>query len=172
MVKFFATLPILYAGFVHLYISGTHIEHAPAHGYFFVFLGIIQIVWAALFLWNRSKILYYLGLAISGGIIVLWAITRVLPAPFEGVVGPIDYWSVFAAFCEAVGFIGLLIYAKQGGIPHFQPKNIFPLVGKALLIGSLTGAFLFFAGNVTESLFPEFQAEQGEIHEEGEFLEH
>jgi len=168
MIKYFATLPVLYAGIVHLYISVEHIEHALAHGIFFVGIGIIQIAWAIRFLSKRSEWLYYMGLALSGGILVLWVITRILPAPFEGAAGPIDYWGVFVAFMEAVAFIGLMIYAKQSAIPHFRPKNILSLIGKALVIGSLTGSILFLIGDFSDAYFPALQAEEGDIHEDGE----
>ncbi len=70
------------AGAIHLGAAPQHWGHSPAHGLFLFAVGLAQLVWAAAF-WRRSSArLTTFGAVLAGGSIVLWAITRVLPAPF------------------------------------------------------------------------------------------
>ena len=70
------------AGAIHLGAAPQHWGHSPAHGLFLFTVGLAELLWAAAY-WRRSSpSLTTLGAVLAGGSIVLWGITRVLPAPF------------------------------------------------------------------------------------------
>jgi hypothetical protein len=71
------------AGIIHLVLVSAHMEHAPAHGLFFLLVGIAQIIWGILVWRQPSQKLYYVGVVMAGWLIILYAVTRLLPAPFS-----------------------------------------------------------------------------------------
>jgi drug/metabolite transporter (DMT)-like permease len=85
-----ASYTIAFAGVIHIYLAPQHFAHAPAHGIFFAVSGVAELVWAYLFLRRPTEQMYNIGIMLAGGLIILWAITRVLPAPFEHEVGIVD----------------------------------------------------------------------------------
>ena len=77
-----SALMMVLAGIIHLWIIPDHWAHALAHGLFFLLVGIIQIVWGIAVWRNPSIRMYYIGVMMAGWLIVLYGITRWLPAPF------------------------------------------------------------------------------------------
>src|SRR5688572_26031914 len=82
LVLLSAIMTIL-AGIIHLALVSVHMEHAPAHGLFFLLVGIAQIIWGILVWRQHSLKLYYIGAIMAGWLIILYGITRLLPAPFS-----------------------------------------------------------------------------------------
>jgi hypothetical protein len=70
------------AGAIHLGAAPQHWGHSPAHGLFLFAVGLAELVWAAAFWRRASRRLRTVGVVLAGASIVLWALTRVLPAPF------------------------------------------------------------------------------------------
>jgi peptidoglycan/LPS O-acetylase OafA/YrhL len=69
-----SALMTVLAGIIHLWIIPEHWAHAPAHGLFFLLVGIIQIVWGIAVWRNPSTRLYYIGVMMAGWLIVLFSI--------------------------------------------------------------------------------------------------
>ncbi|MBI2911843.1 MAG: hypothetical protein HYY05_06850 [Chloroflexi bacterium] len=76
------TFFILGAGVLHLWAAPAHWEHAPAHGLFLALAGLVEVALGVAFLFRPSARLYRTARVFAGGLITLYAITRVLPAPF------------------------------------------------------------------------------------------
>ncbi|MGH2582140.1 MAG: hypothetical protein ACRDFQ_04510 [Anaerolineales bacterium] len=162
-------LAIALAGAVHLVLAPQHFAHAPAHGVFFVLAGSAELAWATLFLRRPTKQLYYAGLALVGGLVALWAITRVLPAPFHGAAEPIDLGGIVSKISELAGLGALLMVAAQGGIAGVRKQSLSRLAATALLLSAAAGAASYGLGFAAEPLFPSLAAEshsEVEHHEE------
>jgi len=97
------------SGAIHLAITPERSEHAPAHGLFFAALGVVQIGWAAAYWMLPGRWLRWTGFVLSGGMIVLWAVTRSLPAPFSGTPEEIDMAGVASKILEAIAMASLLV---------------------------------------------------------------
>ncbi len=82
IVRCVAILAIASAGAVHLLIVPEQFSHGVAHGSFFIFLGLAQVLWAAAFWRFPSKTSYWAGLGLSGGMVILWALTQLVAIPY------------------------------------------------------------------------------------------
>jgi hypothetical protein len=170
LTRLIPVITIALAGLVHLLIVPAHYAHAPAHGIFFALAGLIQVAWAVAF-WRRpSAILYHIGLALSGGLVVLWLLTLALPAPFGGHdAGSIDASALVCKTSELVGLIALVALALQGGQFASLGKLSRPkLVGEAVVVSLIVGAVFFGLGKAAEPLFPQWQHEAEHSHEQTE----
>lgn len=166
MMRMISIITIAIAGLIHLVLAPAHFEHAPAHGIFFALAGMAEIVWAVAF-WRRpSQLLYYAGLALAGGLIVLWVLTRFLTPPFEHEPGPIDVSGLVCKLSELAGFISLIALAAQGQISGMTRRSTWRLAGVALGLAVLSGLALYGIGRAAEPLLPSL-ASPGE-HAESE----
>ncbi len=168
IIRSVCIITIALAGLVHLIIAPAHYDHAPAHGIFFAIAGLIQCGWAVAF-WRRPSLaLYRAGLAVSGGLVVLWLLTLALPAPFGGHdAGSIDTSAVVCKLSELVGLIALVALMIQGGQWALKGKLSAPrLLGEAVVISLIVGAIFFGAGKAAEPLFPQWQHSAAHAHEE------
>jgi hypothetical protein len=105
--------------------------------------------------WRRpSELLYYAGLALAGGLIVLWVLTRFLIPPFEYEPGPIDVSGLVCKLSMLVGFISLIALAAQGQISGMTRRSTWRLAGVALGLAVLSGLALYGIGRAAEPLLP------------------
>jgi hypothetical protein len=159
IIRSICVLTIALAGLVHLFMAPEHYAHAPAHGLFFGVAGLIQCAWAVTF-WRRPSLpLYRIGLALSGGLVVLWLLTLALPAPFGGHdAGSIDASAVVCKVSELVGLITLVALAIQGGQFAAMGRLSMPrLVGEALAVSLIVGVGFYGLGKAAEPIFPQWQ---------------
>ncbi len=176
MLKKIPIMAFLAAGVIHLVLVPEHYGHAPAHGLFFAIAGILEILWAILY-WRRpTPRLYYLGIALAGGLLVLWGFTRIVPAPFESTSAPVDASGLVCKLCELAGVAALVILVIQGQVKGFRSTPAARTIGLALLIALMSGLFLYGIGRAAETLFTRLAGsghgtEDGEAHSEEE-LEH
>src|SRR3970040_1566650 len=96
-------------GVVHFAITVEHSEHAPAHGLFFALLGTLQLGWAAAYWLLPTRFVRTCGFVLSGGMILLWVLTRVVAAPFRGFPEPVDTAGVANMVLEAAAMVALLL---------------------------------------------------------------
>ncbi len=143
---------IAIAGVVHLIITPWHFEHAPAHGIFFAVSGIAQLAWVVIFSLRSKLWSYYLGLAVSGGLFVLWIFTQMWTPPFAEAAEAIGNGTIFTKIPELLAFLALIICAQKGkvGITYKLPR----LITEALVISLVAGAAAFGAGYLAEPMFP------------------
>lgn len=143
MLRFLAIVCLFGAGVVHLVITPYHYGHAPAHGLFFGVLGIVQMVWAGVFWRWPSTALRVSGLALSGGVVVLWVLTQTVAIPFADQPEPID-WSLWTSkLFEFVGFVMLALSGSPTWQPIIRASGVGLGVGVLMWGGGLGGAVLF-----------------------------
>ncbi len=155
MYRLLASLTLALAGVIHIFIAPHHIEHAPVYGLLFVFSGMAQVSWA-LAVWLRLKRrLYYAGLALSGGLVVMWSLVQMWTPAFATMPASVDGWIVTSKAAEAVGFLALLGLARQrqrsNELPIARPTRLFI---EALAVALVAGLLFYGAGYAAEPLLP------------------
>jgi hypothetical protein len=149
------------AGALHVGAAPQHWGHSPAHGLFLLAVGLAEVLWAAAF-WSRpSPRLKASGTALAGGSIVLWAITRVLPAPFghgPEEIGAIDFASKVP---ELVVLVMLLILdLRRSNQRRMLREPVWWEAGGLFAIASAAGVLTFLLATAAEPALP-WLAEDG-----------
>jgi hypothetical protein len=163
-----SALMTILAGIIHLWVVPEHLEHAPAHGIFFLIAGIAQIVWGIV-VWRRpSEALYAIGVLMAGWLIVLYIITRLFPPPFsDGWPEIVDLIGLVCELFEAVGMFALLILifqrqALKAG--YFIALRTTTLI---LLLSLLFGLVTYRAARAAEPFIPWLSSTGEEVHHDG-----
>jgi len=147
----FASLSIAASGIVHLAVVGEHSLHTPAHGLFFAALGVFQIGWAVAHWLMPRRWLRWAGLVLSGGMVVLWSITRLYPAPFHGVAEEIDAAGLVSKTLELSGAGALLAMEWK---PARGTARRARVVGAGIAVSLIAGILTYAAGFALEPLAP------------------
>jgi uncharacterized membrane protein YuzA (DUF378 family) len=82
------------AGILHLTLVPDIIGRNPNSGIFFIISGIAQIFWVIPMLKKWGKTWYYIGIAGTIILIIIWAITRMPGNPITGRGGPIGEMAI------------------------------------------------------------------------------
>lgn len=110
IISAFACLAIAGAG--HLFAAPTHMQHMTAHGLFLLFIGMAQVGWALAWLRWRTRLMVLSGLALSGGILLLWILLYIVPSPFVSHLAlharTVDWLIITTKIAEAIGCGALL----------------------------------------------------------------
>jgi hypothetical protein len=163
LVAWSAMMTVL-AGVIHLWIIPEHWAHAPAHGLFFLVVGIAQIIWGFA-LWHQpSKRLYYIGVLMAGWLIVLYGITRWLPAPFGHGPEGFDTISLVCKLCEALGMITLGILIFQGLLLNAGRFVAWRAITLIILVSFLAAFATYGVARAAEPIFPSLSAQVEEHH--------
>ena len=133
------------SGVVHFAITVEHSEHAPAHGLFFALLGTLQLGWAAAYWLLPTRFVRTSGFVLSGGMILLWALTRVVAAPFQGFPEPVDTAGVASMVLEVAAMAALLLdrlpeRAERGTLLAFSAAGVSVISCLLLYGGGLAAA--------------------------------
>jgi len=161
-----AALGIGLAGVMHLAIAPRHWAHAPAHGLFFAVVGIAEVAWSVA-AWRRpSPAVYQIGMVGAGWLIVLWAMTRFLPAPFGHGPEPVELCGVACKLAEGLGMmaLGALVW---GTLTPRIGRRAAGRVLTGLVIGALiAGLVTYGVARAAEPIFPSLKASAAEHHHE------
>lgn len=142
------------AGIIHLVLVSAHMEHAPAHGLFFLLVGIAQIIWGVM-VWRQPSLkLYYIGALTAGWLIILYGVTRLLPAPFSHGPEAIETIDIVCKLCEALGMISLLILIFQGLLFHGGRFNAWRAIAVILFVSVLAGFVTYGIARAAEPILP------------------
>jgi hypothetical protein len=102
------------AGILHLILVPDIIGRNLNSGVFFIVAGIAQIFWAVPMVKRWGRIWYYIGIAGTIVLIILWAITRVPGNPITGRGGPISEMAIaIEVFQIAYVVITAIIIEKE-----------------------------------------------------------
>ncbi len=157
---------LLLAAGLHLILAITQAEHALAHAIFFVVLGAAQALSAVVLLIRPSPPSAWAAIGLNGGLIVLWAATRILRAPFTPHPEELDPAGLLTKSVELATLILLVVVLGRLAQPSRQ-KAARALVG-APALGILIGVLMLLAGYLLEPAFPSLAAAAGEAdHAEG-----
>ena len=152
------------AGFIHLWIIPEHWEHAPAHGLFFLIVGVAQIIWG-IAVWHRpSTRLYYIGVLLAGWLIVLYAMTRWLPAPFGHGPEGINTIDLACKICEVLGMITLAILIFQGMLLNAGRLVAWRTIAFIVFLSFIAAFATYGIARAAEPIFPSLSAPVEEPH--------
>jgi hypothetical protein len=152
------------AGLLHLWIIPEHWAHAPAHALFFLVVGIAQIIWGIAVWRQPSTKLYYVGVSMAGWLIVLYAITRWLPAPFGHGPEQINSISLACKLCEVLGMITLAILIFQGLLLKDGRLAAWRTITLIVLFSFVAALATYGVARAAEPIFPSLSAPAAEQH--------
>ncbi|MFN3974345.1 MAG: hypothetical protein ACK4K2_03575 [Dehalococcoidia bacterium] len=165
----FAALCMASAGVIHLVLTPFHYAHAPAHGILFAFAGAAQVVWAVAFWRKPTLLLWNLGVLGAGALVLLWLITRFLPAPFGHGPEAVNATGVVVKVCEVIAIAALLGMLLSRRVERFavaRPGLHAILWGVSAIVA---GFLLFGVASAVDERLPALGAreEAHTHHEEG-----
>lgn len=162
---------MIVAGLIHLIIVPIHWAHAPAHGLFFVLMGLAQIGWGIAFWRHPSVALYRLGIVLAGGLLTLWVITRLLPAPFEHEPGPVEIYGIICKAAEFLGIVMLVAIVVASATSKEMRLAAWRGIGILLVGAFISGWIAYGVGYAVEPALPwlgggagHHQQQSGEEH--------
>jgi hypothetical protein len=139
-----AIIAMALAGLIHLGLALVGRGNPLAHSLFFGAEGALQFAWSAA-LWRRpTPALQRLGVLLAVGAVVLWLLTRVLPAPFDGTPGDVSALGVTAALSESLAVIALLGLITEPRLTASRQSVVLLILREVLtlaLVGLAANAF-------------------------------
>jgi hypothetical protein len=96
------------AGILHLTLVPNAIDRNVNNGIFFLISGLAQIFWVVPLIRHWGKVWYYVGIAGTLVLIIMWIITRIPDNPITGRGGPIGETAIVVEVFQ-VAFIVLSI---------------------------------------------------------------
>lgn len=145
------------AGLLHLWIVPEHWEHAPAHGIFFLFLGIVQFVWVVFLLRGNSLSIQKSGVILAASSILLWVLTITLPAPFEDSPEELDVIGIAVKLFELASIVGLVNMMR---LALGSKGRLIRVVGIQIILAFVIALAVYSAGKAAEPLFPELREKE------------
>jgi hypothetical protein len=144
------------AGTIHLWLAPIHWFHSPAHGIFFLVVGVAQVLWS-IFVWREPSFrLYVVGAVMSGWLIVLYGITRWLPAPSHHGPEAMGWIDLTCKACEALGMIILLILVFQGLVLTSGRSAARRTIGRIVVFSFIAGFVTYSLARAAEPIFPDW----------------
>jgi hypothetical protein len=148
-----AIIAMTLAGLIHLGLALVGRGNPLAHSLFFGAVGALQFAWSAAFWCRPAPALQRLGLALAGGAVILWLVTRVLPAPFAGTRGDISALGVTAALSEGLAIIALIGLINEPRLTRSRKSAILLILSEILTL-VLVGLAAYALGVAMETLLP------------------
>jgi len=148
-----AVVFIVVAGMLHLFAAPQHLDHV-GHALFLLLAGIAEVAWGIAFWRRRSSALYGLGVVLAGAFLVLWAITRVVPAPLGHGPGEVEVVGILSKLAESAGFGGLLAMVLFGVHSSHSGWPAWKLIAAPLALATIGAFVLYGAGLAAERTFP------------------
>lgn len=151
-----AVVLMLIAGIVHFIIIPQQMEHALAHGIAMGIIGVLEVLWAIIYRYKPSRVMAQIGAVLAISMIILWAITRVAPAPFTNQPEEIDFAGVASKILEALSAVALLVIvvgSAHSGSPQRQPAHVTILT--ILLVSVVLTVAGYELSRASQPLFPQ-----------------
>jgi len=150
-------------GILHLFpVALGHITpFPPLEAGFFALIGVSQIIWGYLFFKKPTKNAYYFGLAVNGGTAVLFLLTRIISAPFQG--GP-EEWNMLGLvvlILEIIAVISLLLWKETVGKRQLVKDTVLAIITMLII-----GCAFYGMSYSMELVFPERTVSHGHGGEE------
>lgn len=162
-MKLVAVIMLAVAGVIHLYISPGHYAHAPAHGIFFALSGTAQVVWAIAALVRTNRSIYYAGIALSGGMVMLWLLTQVWTPPFAEMAESVGIWTITSKLAEIAGFFALVSFSSRW--LGQADLGITRKLVEASVVAAVAGLLFYGGGYAAEPMLPMLQHAGSDAHD-------
>ena len=113
------------AGILHLTLVPNIIGRNPNSGIFFIISGIAQIFWVIPMLKKWGKTWYYIGIAGTIILIIIWAFTRMPGNPITGRGGPIGETAIVTEIFQIAYIIitSIIIVKERRGYIRSESKG-------------------------------------------------
>lgn len=164
--RLLAPIAMLTAGAIHLIMTPPHWAEAPVLGLFFAGVGLAELAWAVAFWLRPSAALYRVGIVLAGSLITLWAITRLLPAPYHSGPESVDLSGVVCKLCEMIGIVSLVVLASSGMVAGQSQRSAWRSATALVIAAFVVGLLLYGSGLAAEMLLPGMTSPEHE-HDEG-----
>ena len=138
------------AGVLHLIMAPGQFSDAFPHAVFFMLIGAAQLLWSLAFWRYTSPILYWAGLAASGGTINVWFLTQLVSVPYAPTAHVIDPLAVVIISGELIGFVTLMGLMRPGQPGTHTGRPVARLIGGALVIALVFGTGVWGGGHLAE----------------------
>jgi hypothetical protein len=140
------------AGALHVGAAPQHLGHSLAHGLFLLVIGVGELLWAAAY-WRRpSPGLQVSGAVLAGASIVLWAITRVLPAPFGHGPEELGFIDIASKLPEVLVLAILVFLSGERPLKDSVPAWLEP--AGLVAVASAAGVLIFWLATAVEPALP------------------
>lgn len=137
------------SGIVHLAITVEESAHAPAHGLFFALMGTLQLGWVVAYWLLPTRGLRAAGFVLSGGMLLLWGLTRLVAAPFQSFPEEVNTAGIVNAAFEAAALAALLF----DRLPN-RTERMTPLAVSAAAVSIVSCGLLYAGGLVAAAWIP------------------
>jgi hypothetical protein len=108
------------AGILHLMLVPNVIGRNPNSGIFFIISGIAQIFWVIPMLKKWGRTWYYIGIAGTTVLIIIWVITRIPGNPITGRGGPISEMAITIEIFQITYIIITAMIIAKGRRGHIR----------------------------------------------------
>lgn len=108
------------AGILHLMLVPNVIGRNPNSGIFFTISGIAQIFWVIPMLKKWGRTWYYIGIAGTTVLIIIWVITRIPGNPITGRGGPISEMAITIEIFQITYIIITAMIIAKGRRGHIR----------------------------------------------------
>jgi hypothetical protein len=115
VVQYIAVLCAITAGILHTFLFGDHSAETIFYGVFFIIAGFAQLSYGVLFMMFKRKLLNYIGLAGTMGIIGLYVYSIILPPPLHSTPLPehAEIIGISVKIIESVMLIALIYTIRR-----------------------------------------------------------
>lgn len=149
-----ASVFMIAAGLIHLLIAPLHWAHAPAHGLFFALSGVAEVAWGITYWRKPTTTMQDLGVVMAGGMIALWIITRLLPAPFGDEPGELELTGIVSKLLEGLALIALIARSVSGAASGEVKSQDWLRVGRFVPVGLTAGILVYQIAILAAPVFP------------------
>jgi hypothetical protein len=111
------------AGILHLILVPDIIGRNLNSGVFFIIAGIAQIFWVIPMLKRWGRIWYYIGIAGTIVLIIMWVMTRAPGNPITGRAGPISEMAIAIEVFQIAYVMITAIIIKKEEIEKYRQSN-------------------------------------------------
>lgn len=160
-----ALLTMAAAGIIHLVAAPEHMAHMTVHGVALLVFGVLQVAWVAVAWRWWTRIVMLAGIALSLGLILLWALLYTAPTSIIGHLAlharHFDRMLIATKLLEGVAGASLIAAYARVGHTDAGVQGWMRVAAPVALVAITTSALLMISATVLETRFPLFSANSG-----------
>ena len=153
------------AGIIHLLAAPQHMAHMTVHGLALLIFGVLQVAWVAVAWRWWTRVAMLAGIALSVGLILLWALLYVAPTSFAGHltmhVRQFDGMLIATKLLEGVAGALLIAAYALAGRSAADRQGWKRVAAPVAMVAAATGALLWLSAIGLQARFPVFSANSG-----------